>query len=136
MRQVHLPLQMLPLAGAFTTQNQFSIPTRIRRVTFYLTYTRGAADGYAIFRLLWGNGVEENPEAILNIDSGSGGPVWIGQQLRMQDLHGPAPIDSSPLDFSLYATVPGGATTVRLVAAEKGALANPGMLAITLTAST
>jgi hypothetical protein len=137
-RQIHLPTGVLPAGGHYTNQNKFPVPTGIRRITFYITYTRGAVDGYAVFRLLWGNGTEEIQETLLDTDiiEEPGDNVHVGQDLFAQDLFGPAPNDNNPVSFVLYARVPGGATTVRLVAAEKGVPSTPGTVGITLTAST
>jgi hypothetical protein len=128
----------LPAGGNYTNQNKFPIPTCIKKITFYITYTRGGVDGYAVFRLLWGNGTEEIQETILDCDikQEPGDTVHVGQDLFSQDLFGPAPMDDNPISFVLYACVPGGATTVRLLAAEKGAKLTPGTIGITLTAST
>jgi hypothetical protein len=135
-RQVHLAFQTLPLLGAFTNQDKFPVPTGIRKVTFYITYSRGDAGGQPVFHLLWGNGVEEITETILDSDITQQSPVSVSQDLYLQDLLGPAPIDSNPVSFVLYASVPGGASTVRLTAAEKGNTTTPGSISITLTAST
>lgn len=135
-RQVHIQTGPLPDSGSFTTQNAFPIPTGIRKFAFYVTYSRGAERGYPVFRLLWGNGVEETPETVLDSDINPGGSPFVSQNLFVQDLYGPTPVSDDPVTFVLYASTPGGATTVRLIAAEKGVPATPGTIGITLTAST
>lgn len=135
-RQVHIATSVLPNAGAFTHQGPFLVPTRIRKVTFYITYARGAPGGHAVFHLLWGNGVEETQETVRDLDIIPEDSSRIAQNLFIQDLLGPTPVDDHPISYVLSVTVPGGVTTVRLVAAEGGVPNSPGTIGITLTAST
>jgi hypothetical protein len=136
-RQIHLATTVLPLNGIYTSQNKFPVPTGVKKITFYITYTRGAPGGYAVFRLLWGNGVEEIQETVLDMDMvDEGNDAHVGQNLFAQDLFGPSPNDDNPLSFILYTSVPGGVTTARLIAAERGMPLQPGIIGITLTAST
>lgn len=135
-RIVHLPLGQLPAGGAYTTQGQFPIPTGIRHITFYITYTRGAPGGQPVFKLLWGNGTEEIQETTLEHCDSNATTNSTLQALLLQSLEGPVPTDGMPMNFVLYVTVPGGSNRVRLVAAEKGMPGIPGTLGITLTAAT
>ncbi len=135
-RQIHLSQQVLPNFGIFTNQTYFQIPSGIKRITFYITYSRGDVGGQPVFHLLWGNGTEEIIETILDTDLEFTSTTTANQGLYLQDLYGPTPVDSNPVSFILYATVPGGSTTVRLTAAEKGNVQSPGTILITLTAST
>lgn len=135
-RSVHISYGVLPSSGQFTDQTQYQIGTGIRKITFYITYQRGAAGGSAIFRLLWGNGVEEIQETILDLDVIGQTASTQSQNLYLQDLNGPTPDDTNPISFVLYTTVPGGSTRVRLIAAEKGSILFPGNLGVTVTAST
>jgi hypothetical protein len=135
-RQVHLTTQVLHGTPVFTNQAKFLIPTRIREVNFYITYTRGAPGGNAVFHLLWGNGTEEIQETVRDLDIVPEDSSRIAQNLFLQDLLGPTPVDDNPISYVLSVTVPGGVTTVRLVAAEGGVPASPGTIGITLTAST
>lgn len=134
-RTVHLEYLQLPAGGAFTTQPSWHIPQGIRRVTFYITYARGAAGGYASLRLMWGNGQEESQETLVDCEITVNGDES-SQNLFLQELDGPVPPDSSPITFILQTTAPGGARTVRLLAAEEGMPGSPGTLGITLTAAT
>ena len=133
-RVVHLAPGILPPSGGFTAQPVFNVPHGIRHVAFYITYTRGAPNGNALFKLMWGNGVEESQETI--VDTDIAGPSIMGQQgMFLQDLTGPVPADDNPISFVLYVSVPGGAKTVRLLASEAGVPGIPGIVGITLTAS-
>jgi hypothetical protein len=134
-RTVHLASTVLPAGGIFTSQQAFPIPLGIRKIAFYVTYANGGfPGGFAVFRLLWGNGTEEVQETILDTDLSIIPPTGV-QSLLLQDLNGPAPSGLSPVTFIIYTTVPGGAIGVRLIAAEKGFIGLPGTLSIALTAS-
>jgi hypothetical protein len=134
-RVVHLTTQTLPAGGAWTNQPVYIIPKRIRQLAFYISYTRGANGGYPIFKLLWGNGVEESQETMIDLSDVSNAPSTAIQNMYLQDLAGPVPETNSPVNSILYINVPGGAVTVRLLASEKGQLGTPGSVGITLTAA-
>ena len=91
--------------------------------------------GRAALKLLWGNGVEEVQSTM--VDEGF---VDVNdtsfQNMLLSVYNGPAPIDDSFVLFQIEAVVPGGAKTVRLLAAEAGNPGSPGVAEITLTAST
>lgn len=133
-RTVHYAQSALPAGGAFTSQLPFPMPLGTKRVTFYITYTRAVPGGYAVFRLMWGNGTEEVQETVIDTDLYITQPVGT-QSLLLQDLEGPVPVDGSPVSFTVYASVPGGATHVRLLAAERGMPGVPGTIKIVLTGS-
>jgi hypothetical protein len=133
-RTIHYAQSTLPAGGAFTSQLPFPMPLGTKRITFYITYTRGAPGGYGTFRLMWGNGVEEVQETVIDTDLFISQPVG-AQNLLLQDLDGPVPTDGYPISFTVYASVPGGATHVRLLAAERGMTALPGTIKIVLTGS-
>lgn len=134
-RVVHLVTQNLPAGGAYTNQPSYTIPTQIRKIAFYISYSRGIANGQAIFRLLWGNGVEETQSTLLSTDYSEYTTAISNQDMFLQDLKGPIPTDGNPVKFTIETTVPGGAKTVRLLAAECGMVGAPGIISITLTAS-
>ncbi len=134
-RAIHLDKQFLPPSGNFTNQAPYVIPAGIRHVTFYITYTYGAPGGYALLRLIWGNGTEEAQQTLIDTDITIVQPNSL-QNTLLQDLEGPIPSTTAPVSFMIEASVPGGATTVRLIAAEGGIPGAPGTIGITLTAST
>ena len=134
-RAIHLAFGLLPPSGAYTNQAPYIIPHSIRNITFFLSYTRGILGGFPALRLLWGNGQEESQETLVDSDISISGETSI-QSMFLQELDGPTPSNNDPLNFVLETTVPGGARTVRLVAAEKGETGIPGTLIITLTAAT
>lgn len=134
-RVVHIPTGQLPANGAYTSQPQYPIPNGVRHITFYVTYTRGAPQGYAAFKLLWGNGSEEHQETVIDTEV-QDDALTAAQSMFLQRLEGPVPVDGLPVSFVLYVTVPGGSNRVRLLAAEKGMPGIPGTLGVSLTAST
>jgi hypothetical protein len=134
-RTAHLATGVLPAGGAYTGQPAYSIPRGIRDVTFYVTYTRGAPGGYPSVRLLWGDGTTESQETIIDVHT-SGTEPTSAQNLFLQEMNGPVPADGNPISFIVEGSVPGGASTARLIVAEKGAPGTPGTAGITLTAST
>jgi len=134
-RAVHLGTGVLPPAGGYTNQAFYVIPQGVRRVTFYITYSRGAAGGAARLRLMWGNGTEETQETLVDTDITINNQTS-SQSMFLQELDGPVPPDSSPVSFMLETSVPGGARTVRLIASEGGVPGSPGTIGITLTAAT
>jgi len=134
-RVIHLVTGPLPPSGNTTSQPPFAIPRGVRHITFYITYTRGAPNGFATFKLFWGNGVEETQETLVDHDILIVNSANSSQDMFLQSLDGPAPLDGNPINFILYVTIPGGTTTVRLIAAEKGVPGAPGTIGITLTAS-
>lgn len=134
-RVVHLPVGPLPNNGVFTDQNKYQIPTGITKITFYLSYKRGAPNGYAKLKLLWGNGVEETQETVIDISIDQSPGPYVTQPLYLQDIQCPIPTDDLTINFMIHASIPGSSKTVRLLAAEQGIPGIPGILGITLTAS-
>jgi len=134
-RAVHLLTSPLPPAGNYTNQGPYIIPPSIRNVAFYITYKRGAPGGFVNLRLKWGNGTEETNETLIDTNIQVNEP-GSRQNMYLQTLSGPTPPDDNPITFILETSVPGGSTTVRLIAAEGGVPGSPGTCGITLTAST
>ena len=134
-RTIHLEPNFLPPSSGFTSQLFYTIPKSIRKITFYVTYTRGSSGGFPALRLMWGNGVEETQETLIDSDITTSNQVST-QGMFLQELDGPVPPDGNPVSFILETTAPGGAKTVRLIACESGKPGTPGVLGITLTAST
>jgi len=133
-RVVHLSTQILPIGNIFTNQSQYVIPSGIRKIAFYITYTRGSYGGHAILRLMWGNGIEETQSTLINENFVEINTAESSQNMFINDLVGPAPINNNPISFMLETASPGGTKTVRLLAAEGGS-GTPGTISITLTAS-
>lgn len=134
-RTIHLLTQRLPPSGNFTNQPPYLIPDCIEDVTFYITYARGAPGGFAIVRLIWGNGTEEAQQTLIDLDIIISQPNSL-QNTFLQDLESPIPPTDAPITFMIEASVPGGSKTVRLIAGEGGVPGAPGTIGITLTAST
>ncbi len=134
-RVVHLTTQTLPISGSFTDQPAYQIPNQVRKVSLYVTYRRGAVGGFAVLRLLWGNGTDETQSTLINADFLQVNGQSSAQELFLNDLRSPVPQGSDPINFLIETTVPGGSRTVRLLAAEGGVPGAPGVITVTLTAS-
>lgn len=132
-RTVHLTSQALPAAGAYTAQAFSDLRVGAKTLTFNVTYTRGAAGGYPVYRLQWDNGTEVSDDLIQ--DDGSitvAGAEATVQNSLFRPL-GPPPDDANAITYVLEAFVPWGAKKVRLSIAEAGDTANPGTAAIVFT---
>jgi hypothetical protein len=134
-RTIHVETGYLPPSGGFTNQPYFVIPKCVRKVAFYVTYTRGAPGGFVVVRLMWGDGVTESQETLLDLATFTNEPLS-SQNTYLQEMNGPTPSDGNPISFVIEGIVPGGAKTARLIAAEKGVPGAPGIVGITLTAAT
>jgi len=124
---------VLPAAGAFTSQVSFIVPTSMSEITYWITYTRGAAGGFAVFRQMFSypSGAE-GQDIVLNSALAVVQPR-ARQQFYLQDLEGPQPLDASPLTFVMAMRVPRGTTRARLLAAEAGVVGTPGDVVINYT---
>lgn len=134
-RVIHLPSTVLPADGQPTEQAYFPIPTRVKSITFYIKYTRGADGGFPALKLFWGNGIEETQETVIDSVVGTVSSMEVSQNISLLDFYGPVPVNDEPVDFVIYVDIPGGSKTVRLKIAEKGVPLSPGTASITLTAS-
>lgn len=135
-RTVHIPSSTLPAGGGFTAQGFFPVPRGVREISYWITYTRdpaGADTGYPAFLVQWGNGVEEAYELVL--DRGS---LTVAQPLGLFNTYieaplGPIPASDSPLVYVLPVVAPYGASTARLLVAEKGDVNAPGDILVAYT---
>lgn len=139
-RTAHLASNALPAAGAFTDvanaafypTGRFQIPATLRGMSFWTTYARGGAGGFPRLRLVWGNGTEEAQELLLGTTAPSS-PL-ARQQVFLGELDMPPPAGAASLTYGpITAEVPPGATTVWVQAAEAGATATPGTIAVALS---
>lgn len=134
-RAVHLASQTLPGAGAFTAQAAFNVPSGVGEITFWVTYTRGAAGGFANLQILFGNGTEEGNDVVLNTAVTVVQPFGT-QQIFEQIIEAPHPAAAGAINFVVATRVPRGATTIRMLAAEAGVVGTPGTIAIALAGGT
>lgn len=134
-RTVQLATPALPLGGVFTAQPNTVIPLGTKRITYWITYTRGAAGGFPAFRAEWFNGTEQANNTIL--DSGSLVPVqpFAEANFYQEELLGPAPATAAAIVYELTFEVPPGTIGARLLAAEQGATGSPGTITIAMTGS-
>jgi hypothetical protein len=131
----HRDSAALPGAGAYTTAQAWHTleDQSVTEVTFYLTYTRGAAGGYPQFRVELGNGTESGVEQVI-----AESPTIVGavatrsiydETLDVQALH---PSDANAVTRPVTLQIPRGTKKIRLLAAEVGVVGTPGTCAITV----
>lgn len=131
-RFVHLA-QVLPPAGAYTSQGFYTFPVATRGLTFWITYERGGPAGAPAFRLEGTNGIEEARQLIQ-----ADGSLAVVQpegsvNVLQETVLGPIPADDEPLVYKLPYNVDPGETGVRLLVAEVGNLAAPGTITVAIT---
>lgn len=131
-RQVHLATQVLPAIG-FTNQALFDIPVGTRRLSFWITYTRGSGTSRPEFRMQWTDDTDEAREIVIDEGSFAAATPDANFNFFQSEPQGPVPPDANALLYVLEWAVVGGARQVRLIAAELGDQANPGTMQITLT---
>lgn len=134
-RTVYIASTPLPGGGAFTGDTAFAVPAGIRWITFWVTYTRGAAGGYPIFRIFHGNGVEEGNDIVIEQTAAVVQPIG-NQSFYLQELSGPVPATNDPLVYVIPVRVAVGSTFMRLRAAEAGVVGTPGTIAVTYAGGT
>jgi hypothetical protein len=134
-RTVYAPSTALPAAGAFTNPSAYTIQAGIRYVTFWITYTRGAAGGFALLKVLFSNGTEEGNDIVIDQSVTVAQPFGT-QPIYEQVIQAPAPADANPIVFVLPVKVAVGSTNVRLLAAEGGVVGTPGTMAIAVASGT
>jgi hypothetical protein len=125
----HLASGALPGAGGFTSQAFTTIEEGITEVSFVVTYTRGAAGGFALLRPQWSDGSKTiSPTTVNKTPESVNG--YARRRLYLEELQGIAPDDANALSFDVSFGVPRTATGVRLLAAEGGAVGTPGTIEI------
>jgi hypothetical protein len=132
-RQVQLASQELPAAGAFTAQALQSIPQGTKRVTYAVTYTRGAAGGFPVFRHEASNGTETMRSVLQN-----DGSLVVTQpdgrvNVQLEELAGPQPADGTAITYELTYVLGANITATRLLVAEAGVVGTPGTIAVART---
>jgi hypothetical protein len=133
-RIVHLPSAILPANGNPTSQAPQTIPAGICRVSYIVTYTRGVSGGGITVFPLFGNGVEESSEIVIDHALTLEAPLGT-QRSYLQGVVCPFPSTNSPIVFNMSFDVPPGMTMCRLLVQESGVPASPGTCAIVLQGS-
>lgn len=131
----HITSSTLPAAGAFTSQSLAAIPEGHTRVTYVVTYTRGADGGFPLLRVKWGNG-SDIFHSIVTVKQSVPVGAFARRTILLEELQGPAPVDGTPITFEIPMRVPTGATTCQLIAAEGGVVGTPGNIEISLMTGT
>lgn len=133
-RSVELASAALPAAGAFTTQTATVLAAGIRRVTYWFKYTRGAAGGFPVVQVTFGNGIDN---AVLGV--GDANTLVVTQPTALFNVYqmqqaGPQPSGAAAIEWCWTYPVPANATSVRAQAAELGVVGTPGTMQIAITA--
>lgn len=132
-RQAYVASQTLPAAGAQLDAGLFPIPRGTTRVSYWITYTRGAAGGYCRTEAKYSNGTEEVNENVQDPILTTAQPYGQLTQL-LEQQNGPQPADGDPISYCLtYERLPAATTGVRLLLAEAGDTDNPGTVAVAIT---
>lgn len=129
----------LPGAGAFATGDASVMPGT-KRVTTWITYTRGAAGGYPAIRA-WSKPM---PSAsvpapgfyrvpILDLASFAPAAPEGRENFYLEELLGPIPADGNPINYELTWVLPANAAIFRLQLAERGVVGTPGTVAVLWT---
>jgi hypothetical protein len=124
---VHMASAPLPASGDFTTNTATALAPGSKRVSFWLTYTRGGASGQMKFRVEWtdedGNAATEpvnDATALTAAEPYGRMKHYLGEFL------GPVAQDANPLRWPVSFEVPAGAKLVAVQLAEVGAVGTPG----------
>lgn len=132
----YLASQELPAAGAFTTTQTKAVPLGTKRVTFWVTYTRGAAGGYPLFRPYFfggSGGTVQGRLAVLDLSSFAAAAPEGTTNFYLETLRGPAPADDLAIRFQLTFELPAYASFIDLFCAEGGAVGTPGTIEVDYT---
>lgn len=133
-RATHIASGPLPASGAYDTPSYYALSEDVKKVTFWPTYTVGAAGGYAVHQIEWENGTESGaPEPVLGSTVTITGNVAT-QVLYRREFEGPRPSDGNPLAYPpITVTKHARATGVRFRSAEKGVTLTPGTFGCGIT---
>lgn len=125
--------QVLPAAGAFTSQGFTTLLNGVTGISFWVQYTRGAAGGFPALRIQWTNGTEVARDIVLDQNSLVVVQPTGTSNVYESELLGPAPADGNAITEVYEYSAPAGSTAVRFLAAERGVTLTPGTIAIALT---
>ena len=125
--------QVLPGGGTFLVGGTFEFPWGTNVITFYITYTRGAANGQPQFQVEIGNGVELCRTTIVDSSSLAISAPNASVDIYLERVDGPAPADANAICYILRVCPQMGERTIRLSARELGVVGSPGTIAAVLT---
>ena len=132
----YLTSQALPAAGAYTPAQSLGVPVGTKRIAFWISYTRGAAGGFPVFRPQFqgnGVGIAMSANTVLDLSSFGTAGEFGTAKFYAEKLEGPPPSDDNELTYQLTFEVPPFTTIVELLAAEAGVVGTPGTIAIRYT---
>lgn len=138
-RRVFLPSTVIAAFPAFTTPTPLDLPEKTEALTFYVTYTEGAAGGRPVFRVLYGSTLvavlpgEDARDTV--IDSGSLVITTPNGRFDfyMSEARGPDPAGATITYIVSCTAIPGGVRRANLLVAEVGVPGTPGTVSMTVT---
>lgn len=124
----------LPDAGAFAV-GQTSLPGGTKRVTAWITYTRGAAGGFPAIRASTRPSLTSSwyRTPILDLSSFAAAAPEGRENFYQEELLGPIPADANPIRYELTFVLPANAAQFQLELAERGVPGTPGTAAVDWT---
>lgn len=135
---LHLASATLPAAGAKTNQAAWPFEPGTTEILASVTYTEGAAGGYVALFPMWTTPAGEVPGTVLDTTIDTSAAPTGKRRLYIEEDDGPVPADGGALKFTIAFDVKEGApgaTAFRLLAAEGGVTATPGVCAMALSGS-
>ena len=139
-RTVHLAAQVLPAAGAFTSQAFVVLPPGTRELIYWITYTRSpGTTGAPVFDAQWSSGLtsaDETSELVLDEGSFVAAAPLGTANVYVARILGPVPSTDAALEYVMSYIVPYGAARFRLRCAEIGDVADPGTIEVFVTGGT
>lgn len=123
--------EVLPLLSAFVAGTG-TVPVGTKRVTFWVTYTRGGAGGYVAIRISTRatSGQSFHRVLIMDLSSFAASAPDGNINVYLEQLLGPAPADGSPIRFDVTVLLPANAGEWQIELAELGAPATPGTISV------
>lgn len=128
--------QVLPLLSADVTGAP-AVPAGTKRISFWVTYTRGAAGGYPGIRVAYrntGSGVRDYQAPIVDLASFAAAAPLADVNFYQEELKGPIPASDAPIYYELTFDLPANTVAVILKVRELGVPATPGTIAVDWTA--
>jgi hypothetical protein len=129
----YLALDVLPAAGAWTSQPPYNIPPGIRRLRFFVAYQGATLTSGVQYRLRWGDGTALYSEQV--VDSAIATSGFQGFQTSYDLVIRRPTTETEESRFVVEVEVEGGATQVVLELAEYGDVSDPGMAGIMVAGS-
>lgn len=126
-----LASQALPAAGAFVAGTA-TLALGTKRVTFWVTYDRGAAGGFPVIRISTRATAAQSFHRVLIMDLSSFLATAPEGEINvyLEGLLGPAPATDDPIRYDVTVVLPANASEFQFEIAERGVTATPGTVVV------